>query len=74
MLIVLEANGELEVSLTGTLAADGLPVVVVNPRQVLDFARATGQLAKTDALDAQILAHFAEVIRPEVRPLPDVQT
>ena len=60
--------------LADALAADGLPVVVVNPRQVRDFARATGQLAKTDALDAQILAHFAEVIRPQIRPLPDAQT
>ena len=72
--IVLEATGGLEVPLAGALAADGLPVVVVNPRQVRDFARATGQLAKTDALDAQILAHFAEVIRPQIRPLPDAQT
>jgi transposase len=67
--IVLEATGGLEVALAGALAADGLPVVVVNPRQVRDFARAIGQLAKTDALDAQILAHFAEVIRPQIRPL-----
>jgi transposase len=74
VLIVLEATGGLEVPLAGALAADGLPVVVVNPRRVRDFARATGQLAKTDALDAQILAHFAEVIRPAVRPLPDEQT
>jgi transposase len=51
-----------------------VPVVVVNPRQVRDFAKATGKLAKTDALDAQTLAHFAEVIRPELRPLPDEQT
>ena len=72
--IVLEATGGLEMPLAGALAADGLPVVVVNPRQVRDFARATGQLAKTDALDAQILAHFAEVIRPAVRPLPNEQT
>ena len=74
VLIVLEATGWLEVPLTGALAADGLPVVVVNPRQVRDFARATGQLAKTDALDAQVLAQFTEVIRPQVRPLPDAQT
>ncbi len=74
VLIVLEATGGLEVPLAGALAADGLPVVVVNPRQVRDFARATGQLAKTDALDAQVLAQFAEVIRPQVRPLPDAQT
>jgi transposase len=51
-----------------------LPVVVVNPRQVRDFAKATGQLAKTDSIDAAVLAHFAEVIRPELRPLPDVVT
>ncbi len=73
-LIVLEATGGLEMCLAGALAAVGLPVVVVNPRQVRDCARATGQLAKTDALDAEILAHFAEVIRPQVRLLPDAQT
>jgi len=56
------------------LAAAGLPVVVVNPRQIRDFARAAGRLAKTDTLDAQTLAHFAEVMRPPVRPLPDEQT
>jgi transposase len=72
--IVLEATGGLEVPLTGALAAAGLPVVVINPRQVRDFARATGQLAKTDRLDAQILARFAEAIRPPVRPVPDEQT
>ena len=74
VLIVLEATGGLEVPLTGALAADGLPVVVVNPRQVRDFARATGQLAKTDALDARAVAHFAEAVRPTPRPLPDAQT
>jgi transposase len=74
MLVVLEATGGLEIPLTGVLAAAGVPVVVVNPRQVRDFAKATGRLAKTDALDAQTLAHFAEVIRPELRPLPDEQT
>jgi transposase len=73
-LVVLEATGGLEILLTGILAAAGVPVVVVNPRQVRDFAKATGRLAKTDALDAQTLAHFAEVIRPELRPLPDEQT
>jgi transposase len=56
------------------LAAAGLAVAVVNPRQVRDFARAIGQLAKTDALDAQLLARFAEVVRPTPRPLPDAQT
>jgi transposase len=72
--IVLEATGGLERAVTSALATAGLPVVVVNPRQVRDFARATGQLAKTDALDARVLAHFADVIRPTPRPLPDAQT
>src|SRR5262249_54924583 len=73
-LIVLEATGGLERAATSALATAGLPVVVVNPRQARDFARATGQLAKTDALDARALAHFADVIRPTPRPLPDAQT
>ena len=73
-LIVLEATGGLERAVTSALATAGRPVVVVNPRQVRDCARATGQLAKTDALDARALAHFADVIRPTPRPLPDAQT
>ena len=73
-LIVLEATGGLERVATAALATAGLPVVVVNPRQARDCARATGQLAKTDALDARALAHFADVIRPTPRPLPDAQT
>ena len=73
-LIVLEATGGLEVPLVGVLAAGGLPVVVVNPRQVRDFAKATGRLAKTDTLDAAVLAHFAAAVRPPVRPLPDAAT
>src|SRR5262245_26514918 len=73
-LIVLEATGGLERAATSALATAGLPVVVVNPRQARDFARATGQLAKTDALDARALAHFADVIRPTPHPLPDAQT
>lgn len=73
-LIVLEATGGLELPVVGALAAAGLPVVVVNPRQVRDFAKATGQLAKTDTLDAAVLAHFAEAVRPPVRPLPDAAT
>jgi transposase len=73
-LIVLEATGGLERAVTSALATAGLPVVVVNPRQVRDVARATGQLAQTDALDARTLAHFADVIRPAPRPLPDAQT
>jgi len=70
-LIVLEATGGLEVPVAVALAAAGLAVAVVNPRQVRDFARATGRLAKTDRIDAEVLAHFAEAIRPAVRPLPD---
>jgi transposase len=73
-LIVLEATGGLERAVTGALATAGLPVVVVNPRQARDVARATGQLAKTDALDARALAPCADVIRPTPRPLPDAQT
>ena len=72
-LIVLEATGGLELPLIGVLVAAGLPVVVANPRQVRDFAKATGKLAKTDPLDAQILAHCAAVIHPVPRPLPDEQ-
>lgn len=73
-LIIVEATGGIELPLTGALATAGLPVVVVNPRQIRDFAKATGQLAKTDALDAQVLAHFADVVRPTPRPVPDAQT
>ena len=72
-LIVLEATGGLELPFIGALVAMGLPVVVANPRQVRDFAKATGKLAETDPLDAQILVHFADVIRPVPRPLPDAQ-
>lgn len=70
-LIVLEATGGFEHAVVAALAAAGLPVVVANPRQVRDLARATGQLAKTDAIDARILALSAERVRPEPRPLPD---
>jgi transposase len=70
-LIVLEATGGYEAALVAALATAGLPLVVVNPRQVRDFAKATGQLAKTDAIDAQVLALFAERVRPALRPLPD---
>jgi transposase len=73
-LIVLEATGGLELPVLAALGSAGLPVVAVNPRQVRDFAKALGQLAKTDALDAQVLAHFAEAVRPAVRPLPDAAT
>jgi transposase len=71
--IVVEATGGLEAAVAAALAEAGLPVAVVNPRQARDFARTTGQLAKTDALDARMLAHFAEAIRPHLRPLPDVE-
>jgi transposase len=74
VLIVLEATGGLEVRLAAALAAAGLPVAVVNPRQVRAFARAMGQLAKTDRLDAAVIARFAEAVRPPVRPLPDEAT
>lgn len=74
VLIVLEATGGLEVCVTAALAAAGLPVVVVNPRHARDFAKATGRLAKTEALDAHGLAHFAEAVRLALRPLPDAQT
>jgi transposase len=70
-LIVLEATGGLERSVSGALGSAQLPVVVVNPRQVRDFAKALGQLAKTDRIDAEVLARFAEAIRPPLRPLPD---
>ena len=69
-LVVCEATGGYEAPLVAALATAGLPVVVANPRHVLDFAKATGQLAKTDAIDAQILALFAERMRPELRAPP----
>ncbi len=70
-LVVLEATGGYQRSLVAALAAAGLPVVVVNPRQVRDFARALGILAKTDRIDAMVLARFGEKVDPPVRPLPD---
>jgi len=73
-LIVLEATGGLERLVVAALALAGWPVAVVTPRQVRDFAKATGRLAKTDAVDAAALAHFAEAIRPPPRPLPDAQS
>jgi len=73
-LIVLEATGGIERPLTRALASAQLPVVVVNPRQVRDFAKATGQLAKTDSIDALVLARFGEAVRPALRPLPDEVT
>lgn len=73
-LVVLEATGGYELLCVSALAAAQLPVVVINPRQVRDFAKATGQLAKTDRVDARILALFGERVRPPVRALPDEQT
>jgi transposase len=73
-LIVLEATGGFEITVAAALASASLPLAVVNPRQIRDFARATGRLAKTDTLDAQIIALFAERIRPEARPLADADS
>lgn len=70
-LIVLEATGGFEITVAATLAGAGLPLAVVNPRQIRAFARAVGRLAKTDALDAAIIARFAERVRPQPRPLAD---
>lgn len=70
-LIVLEASGGLQRGLVASLMAAGMTPAVVNPRQVRDFAKASGRLAKTDRIDAQVLAHFAQVIKPVQRPLPD---
>jgi transposase len=72
--IVMEATGGLERPLRRALVDAALPVIVVNPRQVRDFAKATGQLAKTDTLAAPVLARFAEVIRPALRVIPDAPT
>ena len=63
-LVVLEATGGLEQPAAASLAVAGVPVAIVNPRQVRDFAKATGKLAKTDRIDAAVLAHFAEAVRP----------
>jgi len=73
-LMVLEATGGLARAVTSAVATAGLPVVVVHPRQVRDGARATGQVATTDAVEARARAHCADVIRPTPRPLPDAQT
>jgi transposase len=73
-LIVVEATGGLERILVAALVAANLPVVVINPRLARDFAKAIGRLAKTDRIDAQVLAHYGEAIRPSRRPLPDADT
>jgi transposase len=72
--VVLEATGGYELKLLERLLAEKLPTVVVNARQVRQFARATGRLAKTDAIDADVLAHYGEALKPEQRVLPDLQT
>jgi transposase len=72
-LIVSEATGGFEQVVAGALGAAGLPIVVVNPRQIRDFARALGRLAKTDRIDAETIALFAERVQPELRPLPDAE-
>ncbi len=72
--IVLEATGGMEVPVSGALAVAGLPVAVVNPRQARDFAKSIGKLAKTDAIDAEVLAKFGRATRPALRPLTDVAT
>jgi transposase len=72
-LIVLEATGGFETVVAAAFAAAGLPLAVVNPRQIRDFARATGRLAKTDPLDAAVIAHFAEAVRPQARPVADAE-
>ena len=72
-LIVLEATGGYEATVAAALAHAGLPVAVVNPRQIRDFAKATGQLAKSDRLDARVIAHFGEAVQPPVRPLASEQ-
>ena len=71
--VILEATGGLETPVASALAAAGIAVAIVNPRQVRDFARATGRLAKTDRLDAEVLARFGEAVRPEARPLANEQ-
>ena len=72
--VVLEATGGYETLVAVELQLAGLPVSLVNPRQVRNFARATGRSAKTDVIDAHVLAQFAAVIQPAVRPLPDEET
>ncbi len=73
-LVVLEATGGYQTAVVTSLALAGIAVAVVNPRQVRDFAKATGKLAKTDRLDASLLAKFADMMRPEPRPLRDEET
>jgi transposase len=71
--VVVEATGGLELPLLGALQAAGIPTAAINPRQARDYAKATGRLAKTDRIAAEVLAHFAEAIRPAPRPLPPAE-
>lgn len=73
-LIVFESTGGLEMLAVSNLVQHQLPVVIINPRQIRDFAKATGRLAKTDAIDAATIARFARDLRPEIRPFKDEQT
>ncbi len=73
-LVAVEATGGWEAAMVTALHAAAVPVAVLNPRQVRDFARSTGQLAKTDRLDARVLAHFAHSLRPPAQPVPDPAT
>src|SRR3954468_19969044 len=73
-LVVVEATGGLELPLVAAPQVAEIPVAAINPRQARDFAKASGRLAKTDRIDAEALAHFAEAIRPEARPLPSAET
>jgi transposase len=73
-IVALEATGGFEIVVAAALAAAGLPVVIVNPAQIRDFAKAIGQRAKSDPIDAAVIAHFAEATKPEPRPLPDQAT
>jgi transposase len=72
-LVVLEATGGFERCVAAALATAGIPLAVVNPRQARDFAKATGRLAKTDRIDAEVLAHFGEAVRPQPKPIPNQQ-
>lgn len=73
-LVIVEATGGYQAPLVAALTVAGIPVAVVNPRQVRDFGRATGQLAKTDVLDAEVIARFGEALKPEPRGMPDAET
>jgi transposase len=72
--VAVEATGGFEMGVAASLAAAGLPVVVVNPAEVRAFAKALGKRAKTDPIDAMVIAHFAEATKPDIRPLPNEAT